>query len=628
MPHRSQQQNGGDIVHMVTGDFGRWQLRTIILVFLCKIPTSWFMACVIYTAPVPQKTDYYCKPSAEMEKLASAVNHSNPTMWIQRSFPLVQEDQQKTDREFHIDQCYIHNTSALSNYSNPLDKPLRHLNPQQIMPCDHFEHISEYKSLITQFDLVCSRQLLVSVTQSFHALGAFVGGLLALKILKSVSPKRLMLYGMLGQIVCGNMTGLVNTFMLHVYYRCLTSAFCAFMYISGQVIISDITAGKARTITITLSELFSSIGLILLPGISIFFDSWSHLYVAISSSLIFLVFLHRWISDSPRWLLQHNRIEATLKVLLESAAFNNRTIPLDLEQRLEQMAIEMKNKPKARYWSLWDGKSPRSFIILIHWAWAVSVVIYSVMVVMIRFVDIRKLHVNTSCLGFAEMLGIFLGLYLILYTRHRWLWSGYLMIFAGLITYFVWFIPDTVKDSHRGAYEMIFWLFLKLVNSASLVILTTCSGELVTADKRPLLMASIGTFSRFWLILGPFILVFMRVNHLLPITIFATMAVSSGALMCFLNIHFCNDEQPKVLRVPTPNTYRRKSSTILLRKLSSVDEHSGLEDSSTDGGCENPSFSISLEQFWEMAGNLTDTEDTEKKEEIVKPRKRRFSHFL
>ncbi|XP_059217738.1 steroid transmembrane transporter SLC22A24 [Stomoxys calcitrans] len=625
-------QQNGDVVHTITGDFGRWQLRTIILVFLCKIPTSWFMACVIYTAPLPQKTDYYCKPSdfEEIRNATQPVTHS----WIQRSFPLQVEEKQKTDREFHIDQCYIHNTTLAQraglNYTNPLDKPLRHLDSQQIMPCDHFEHISEYKSLVTQFDLVCSRQLLVSVTQSFHALGAFVGGLLALKLLKSVSPKRLMLYGMIGQIICGNMTGLVSTFMLHVYYRCLTSAFCAFMYISGQVIISDITAGKARTITITLSELFSSIGLILLPGISIFFDSWSHLYVAISTSLVFLVFPHRWISDSPRWLLQHNRIETTLKLLLESAAFNNHPIPLDLEQRLELMANDMKNKPIVRYWSLWDGKAPRSFILLIHWAWAVSMVIYSVMVIMIRFVDITKLHVNTSCLGFAEMLGIFLGLYLLLYTRHRWLWSGYLMLFAGIITYFVWFIPDSVKDSHRGAYEMIFWLFLKLVNSASLVILTNCSGELVTPDKRPLLMASVGAFSRFWLTLGPFILIFMKVNHLLPITIFASMAVSSGALMCFLNIHFCNDDQPKVRRIPTPNTYRRKSSTILLRKLSSVDECISCpeESSSAEMGYDNPSISISLEEFWEMAGNLADTEDTRAKKVAAKDRKRRFSHFL
>lgn len=177
-----------DIVHTVNGNFGRWQLRTIILVFLCKIPTSWFMACVIYTAPIPQKSDYYCKPSEQIENFNSTISSESVTeqAWIHRSYPAM-EDTQKTDREFQIDQCYVHKTTAEgvpSNYSNPFDKPLSHQNSDLIIPCDNFEHISEYKSLVTEFDLVCSRQLLVSVTQSFHAFGALIGGILAMHILK------------------------------------------------------------------------------------------------------------------------------------------------------------------------------------------------------------------------------------------------------------------------------------------------------------------------------------------------------------------------------------------------------------------------------------------------------------
>ncbi|XP_073819662.1 solute carrier family 22 member 19-like [Musca autumnalis] len=619
--------NEGDIVHSVTGNFGRWQLRTIILVFLCKIPTSWFMACVIYTAPVPQKTEYYCKPSSSTDHVAGEnVTHLHLQGWIHKSYPIA--DEQKTDREFQIDQCYIRKPSSreLSNYTNPFDKPLQNQNSDTIVPCDHFEHITEYKSLVTEFDLVCSRQLLVSVTQSFHALGALIGGFMALNLLKSVSPKSLMLYGMIGQIICGNLTGLVSTFVLHVFYRCLTSMFCAFMYTSGQVILSDITAGKQRTMTIILSELFSSIGLILLPGISIFFNSWSHLYVAISSSLLLLVIPHRWIADSPRWLLQHQKIDRTLKVLLESAAFNNHSIPLDLEKRLENLAKDLQKKPKTSYWTLWDGKSPRIFITVIHWAWAISMVIYSVMVVMIRFVDTTQLHVNTSCLGFAEMLGIFLGLYLTLYTRHRWLWSGYLMLFAGAITYLIWFIPNTIKDSHRGAYEMIFWLFIKLVNSASLVVLTVCSGELVSPEKRALLSLSTGCFSRLWLCIGPFILVLNTVHRLLPITIFATMALSSGTLMCFLSIHFCNDEHPKVKKIPTPDTYRRKSSTILLRRLSSTLDVNALEGSVSDVCCDNPSLSVSIEEFWEMSKEFPD-DKSRQKQATVTEKTRRHSYL-
>lgn len=60
-----------------------------------------------------------------------------------------------------------------------------------------------------------------------------------------------------------------------------------------EILVADITNGKAKQIVTTLFELFWSIGLILLPGISIFVDDWTGLYIVISSSTIILVILHR-----------------------------------------------------------------------------------------------------------------------------------------------------------------------------------------------------------------------------------------------------------------------------------------------------------------------------------------------
>ncbi|XP_065372163.1 solute carrier family 22 member 3 [Calliphora vicina] len=610
-------KNQEDIVQTINGNFGRWQLRTIVLIFLCKIPTAWFTICVIYTAPTPQKGDYYCKPGEFLE--------TNSTLTDNYMSYNLQKDIQSTDKQFQVDACHTYKATLetsfahknLRNYSNPFSKPKQRTTQQlnvHLVPCINFEHNSEYQSLVTQFDLVCSRELLVSMTQSFHALGALIGGLVAKKALNHISPRRLMLYGMLGQIMCGNLTGLVSSFVLHVYYRCLTSVFCAFMYTSGQVILTDITAGKARTIIVTLSELFWSIGLILLPGISIFFDSWSYLYIAISTSVILLVFLHRWISDSPRWLLKHNKIEKTLQLLLESAAFNNREIPLDLENQLELYAQNLRNTKESNYWSIWDGKTPRVFIILIHWAWVVSAVLYNVMILMIRTLGVEHLHVNTACLGFAEMLGVFLGLYLILYTRHHWLWCGYVMMLAGFITYLIWFIPDTIKESRKIGFEMLFWILLKLANSAYLSILTTCTGQLVSAEKRSILMLSSSCFSRFWLVFAPFIIITTKFHILIPITVFASLAVSSGVLMCFLNIHFWNDEQPKICKIPTPNTYRRKSSTILLqrRRSSCISEMSAMENQSSEGGggYDNP-LTISITDLWHMNRGMGCIEELE-----------------
>lgn len=57
--------------------------------------------------------------------------------------------------------------------------------------------------------------------------------------------------------------------------------------------VTDITGGRAKTIVVVLFELFWSIGLILLPAVSMFFSNWSNLYLVISLPTLVLVFLHR-----------------------------------------------------------------------------------------------------------------------------------------------------------------------------------------------------------------------------------------------------------------------------------------------------------------------------------------------
>ncbi|XP_017856517.1 PREDICTED: solute carrier family 22 member 7 [Drosophila arizonae] len=536
---------GVDIVQHINGNFGRWQLRTILLIFLCKIPTAWFMACIIYTAPYPQRGELVCRSAS----------------WnASESLP---SESRNTDRLFSVQVCNAYAQSLSHNFVQRYGTSWN--GTQQVMPCERVEHHAEYKSLIVDFDLICSRRVLVAVTQSFHALGALIGGLLAYQALQHISPRRLMLLGMLGQIFCGNLTGLVDTYQLHIYFRCLTSVCCTLMYTAGHFILMDITSGKARILVVTLSELFWSIGLVLLPAISIYFDNWSHLYVAISSSLIVLVWLHRWISDAPRWLLRHQRVEQALRLLLESATHNNRMVPLTLDVRLTIYASELKAQQRIGYCQIWDKETKRRQLIYIHLIWGCAQVLYNIILLMIRSLGEAQVHVNTAALGFAEMVGLFVGLYFILYTRRYWRWAGNLMIVAGLCTYLVWLLPETDRNSRRVGLELIFWMLLKFANAASIAVLTTCTGEMVSPEKRVLLMLSVVSFGRICLVFSPLLSTLTVVHRLLPISIIATVGWVYGLFMRLLNRYYWNTEQLQVGQVPTPNTYRRNSAVIMRR---------------------------------------------------------------
>jgi len=179
----TKMQTKVDAVGRITGPWGKWQLRTVLLIFLCKIPSSWFMACIIFTAPAPRHGEFFCKPP-------NTIGAQNQTQWIKVSHP---QKEERDDQEFSIDFCNVYQDAQehahhYYNYENSEQEPRVWEKPMNrnsnVIPCTEFQHEADYHSVVTQYDLVCSRDILVSVTQFFHLFGVLTGGILANQLLK------------------------------------------------------------------------------------------------------------------------------------------------------------------------------------------------------------------------------------------------------------------------------------------------------------------------------------------------------------------------------------------------------------------------------------------------------------
>lgn len=224
-----------DFIGEFLGPIGKFQIRTIFLVYLTKIPSSWFMACLIFTAPTPKKGEIFCAPPVN--------NITNSTEWIHMAHPTKGI---RPDHEVLIDFCNVKKDALnlvekyLKENSELTDK-LEDFNifnvsttgSNKLVPCSQFVEDPKYHSIITQYDLYCSRDILVSVTQFCHLFGVLSGGIIAYYMLKYIEPRQVMLIGMVTQIVCGNLTGWATTFELHIFFRCLSAACCALMYTAG-----------------------------------------------------------------------------------------------------------------------------------------------------------------------------------------------------------------------------------------------------------------------------------------------------------------------------------------------------------------------------------------------------------
>lgn len=177
VPSMNITMNSKDVIGRSVGDWGRWQFRAVLLIFLCKIPSSWFMACIIFTAPAPKHGEFYCKPPIPIPA-------ENRPQYVKISHPVLQSDEQ----ELKIDFCNVYEDAMdhlhlYFNGSDAIDPRVKPNGTSKIVPCDTFEHHSDYQSIITDFDLVCSRDILVATTQFFHLFGVLCGGLIATKFL-------------------------------------------------------------------------------------------------------------------------------------------------------------------------------------------------------------------------------------------------------------------------------------------------------------------------------------------------------------------------------------------------------------------------------------------------------------
>lgn len=163
-----------DVIGKTLGNFGKWQLRTLLIIFLCKIPTSWFMAVVIFTAPAPNPKDYWCRPP---QNLTSEYESE----WLEKAHPvrMGKGHQPKTD------YCYV--------YEDVYDKPMKYLGHNATtlsmtnlttIKCPVYEFAPNYQSLVADFQMFCGGELLLPITQMAHIFGLLLGGLIAYHTLK------------------------------------------------------------------------------------------------------------------------------------------------------------------------------------------------------------------------------------------------------------------------------------------------------------------------------------------------------------------------------------------------------------------------------------------------------------
>lgn len=221
------------------------------------------------------------------------------------------------------------------------------------------------------------------------------------------------------------------------------------------------------------------------------------------------------------------------KILLECAEVNGtrHNLPHDIDQQLElQAQTAMDAPPPSGWWSMWKGERAVRHMVCVHLAWSLYIVVYYGMLLNIRSFSRDHLYINTFIAGFSEMMGTFIGLFLILKTTRKWLWTGLFNIVAGCLAYCGWLVPkqSVIGVEANVALLMCSAMVSKMAISTTLSILTTCTVELVSDDKKKITSFSTICWARFWLLGAPFIGSTVVLGQLIPQTAYASLAIWGG----------------------------------------------------------------------------------------------------
>ncbi|EAZ32093.1 hypothetical protein OsJ_16284 [Oryza sativa Japonica Group] len=193
-------------------------------------------------------------------------------------------------------------------------------------------------STVSQWGLVCGERYKVGLVQAIFFAGCMIGA----GVFGHLSDSFLGRKGSL-QVVCvlngvfGMLTAMAPNYWAYAALRLLTGFSAGSVGLCSFVLATEPVGPSRRGAAGMSTFYFFSGGIAALAGIAALFPtSWRMLYVVTSlPSLVFVVAVLPFVSESPRWYLVRRRADDAMRVVRAIASSNGRSIPDDVSLKLD-----------------------------------------------------------------------------------------------------------------------------------------------------------------------------------------------------------------------------------------------------------------------------------------------------
>lgn len=229
------------------------------------------------------------------------------------------------------ERAHKHNTNT--DYNTPMHLTQECSTANQKCSSYKYDTGIWISTIIDEWDLVCDRAWLISLTQSLYMSGFILAYLIFGYLSDRYGRWRALLIGAIIEVSCGFGCAFSSSITEFMFFRFFLGLGNAGRSSSSYLIMIEWTGADWRMHISTLGSLGWVVGYSLMPYITLYFLHFRHMQLFVCFFEIIFVLWFLRLPESPRWLLTHKRWSEAHDVLLMAAKYNGLIINEDQKTR-------------------------------------------------------------------------------------------------------------------------------------------------------------------------------------------------------------------------------------------------------------------------------------------------------
>ncbi|XP_005103413.2 organic cation transporter protein [Aplysia californica] len=192
------------------------------------------------------------------------------------------------------------------------------------------------KTIVSDFDLVCSNKDLSSLATTIYFAGVMLGGLVFGDLADRLGRLPVLLGTLYMSVVLGVATAFSVNYVMFVVLRFAQGVLMQGMQTSAYTMVMELFVARLRPMAGSVIESFFGVSVMLLAGLAYALQDWRHLQLAVSIPGVLAVFYVCVVPESLRWLLMKGKFEKAEALIRKICQKNQVAFPAAEWQKLKE----------------------------------------------------------------------------------------------------------------------------------------------------------------------------------------------------------------------------------------------------------------------------------------------------